>query len=59
MAKTVPQATGIETINFLQDIINQHGSPRIIQTDNEKNFVSHQFKDFIKKFRIKHITSAY
>ena len=58
MAKAVPQARSIETINFLQDLINRYGLPQTIQTDNGKNFVSQQFKDFIKKYTIRHITSA-
>ena len=58
MAKAVPQARSIETINFLQDLINQYGLPQTIQTDNGKNFVSQQFKDFTKKYTIRHITSA-
>ena len=58
MAKAVPQARSIETINFLQDLINQYGLPQTIQTDNGKNFVSQQFKDFTKKYTIRHIASA-
>ena len=58
IAKAVPQARSIETISFLQDLINHYGLPQTIQTDNGKNFVSQQFKDFTKKYTIRHVTSA-
>ena len=43
---------------YFQRLINQYGLPQTIQTDNKKNFVSQQFKNFTKKYTIRHITSA-
>ena len=43
-----------ETIEFLKIIFNEKGIPRIIQTDNGKNFVSTEFQDFLKLYSIIH-----
>jgi len=57
-AKSIPRARAKETIEFLEDIFNEKGVARIIQSDNGKNFVSSEFKEFVKKYNIKHVTST-
>ena len=50
--------TTASTIEKLRIIFATHGLPRKIVTDNGPSFTSHQFKEFMSKNGILHITSA-
>ena len=45
-------------IHHLEILYQQHGNPKIIQTDNGGEFTSKQFKKFVHDESIKHITSS-
>lgn len=46
-------------IEFLKNVFSKKGIPRIIQTDNGKNFISIIFQDFLKLYGIIHKRSTY
>lgn len=50
--------TTAQTIEKLRIIFATHGLPQKIVTDNGPSFTSHQFKEFMDKNGILHITSA-
>ena len=54
----VNSATSSVTIDKMRSIFSSHGLPEIVVSDNESNFVSSEFKSFLQKNDIKHITSA-
>ena len=58
-AKAVPDA-GAETLArfIFEEIVCRHGVPKIILSDNGKNFISDVVKVLCEKFLIKHIFSS-
>lgn len=54
----VNSATSSATIEKLRTTFASHGLPEIVVSDNGSNFVSSEFKSFLQKNGIKHITSA-
>lgn len=53
----VPAATSTHTITKLRAMLATHGLPEIIVTDNGNVFTSSEFKEFLKKNGIRHLTS--
>ena len=53
----VPAATSTHTITKLRAMLATHGLPEIIVTDNGTVFTSSEFKEFLKKNGIRHLTS--
>ena len=51
-------ATSSVTIDKMRSTFASHGLPEIVVSDNGSNFVSSEFKSFLQKNGIKHITSA-
>ena len=51
-------ATSSMTIEKLRTTFASHGLPEIVVTDNGSNFMSSEFKSFLQKNAIRHITSA-
>ena len=47
-----------KTIETLRTVFATHGLPQTIVTDNGPSFTSEEFKQFMEKNGIKHITSA-
>ena len=54
----VNSATSSMTIEKLRTTFASHGLPEIVVTDNGPNFMSSEFKSFLQKNGIRHITSA-
>lgn len=54
----VNSATSSMTIEKLRTTFASHGLPEIVVTDNGSNFMSSEFKSFLQKNGIRHITSA-
>ena len=54
----VNSATSSVTIDKMRSIFSSHGLPEIVLSNNGSNFVSSEFKSFLQKNGIKHITSA-
>ena len=50
--------TSARTIETLRSVFATHGLPRVIVTDNGSSFTSDEFKTFVRKNGIKHVTSA-
>ena len=46
------------TLEKLRTTFASHGLPEIVVTDNGSNFMSSEFKSFLQKNGIRHITSA-
>ena len=51
-------ATSSEVTEKLRATFASHGLPEFVVSDNGSNFVSSEFKSFLRKNGIKHITSA-
>ena len=45
------------TIEFLIPVFSRLGSPVTLNTDNESQFISSEFKAFLKEYGVKHRTS--
>ncbi|KAL9961178.1 hypothetical protein ACROYT_G030076 [Oculina patagonica] len=54
----VNSATSSATIEKLRTTFASHGLPEVVVSDNGSNFVSSEFKSFLQKKGIKHITST-
>lgn len=52
------RTTAYHTIQCLQDLFSRFGVPETIVTDNGPQFVSEEFKSFVKGFGGRHIVSA-
>lgn len=50
--------TSKETINYLESVFAIHGIPRVLISDNARQFTSYQFESFRKEWEFKHITSS-
>ena len=57
-ALTVNAATSNATIGKLQSVFTTHGLPEVIVSDNGTAFSSEEFKAFVQKNGIRHLTSA-
>ena len=57
-ALTVNAATSNATIENLQSVFTTHGLPEVIVSDNGTAFTSEEFKAFVQKNGIRHLTSA-
>src|ERR1043165_3214952 len=58
-AKTVPDAGAKTLAKFIfEEIICRHGVPKMILSDNGKNFISETVRILCEKFLIKHIFSS-
>ena len=55
---TVPSTSSQSTIQELRKIFATHGLPETIVSDNATSFTSAEFKEFVAKNGIRHITSA-
>ena len=53
----VKSVNSSDTINALIEIFSRQGLPNTIVSDNSTSFVSEEFKSFLEKINIKHITS--
>ena len=51
-------ATSTTTIEHLRSLFSTHGLPEMLVTDNGSVFTSAEFKDFLKRNGIRHVTSA-
>lgn len=57
--KPMREATAKKVVEFLvQDIFHTFGTPEIIHSDNGKQFLSNEFQQMIKAFKINHMTTA-
>ncbi|XP_042613167.1 uncharacterized protein K02A2.6-like [Cyprinus carpio] len=54
----VNSATSAATIECLRTSFSNHGLPELIVSDNATCFVSAEFKEFLKKNGVRHVTSA-
>ena len=54
----VKNTSARETINHLRDIFARNGLPDVIVSDNATSFTAFDFKEFLSKNCIKHITPA-
>ena len=54
----VNSATSSVTVDKMRSTFASRGLPEIVVSDNGSNFVSSEFKSFLQKNGIKHITSA-
>ena len=54
----VNSATSSVTIDKMRSTFASHGLPEIVVSDSGSNFASSEFKSFLQKNGIKHITSA-
>ena len=50
----VRTVTSQQTINSLEAIFARHGLPEVLTSDNRPNFVSEEFKAYLKESGIKH-----
>ena len=57
-AHIMSSITSAKTIETLRSVFAIHGLPRVIVTDNGSSFTSEEFKMFVRKNGIKHVTSA-
>ena len=57
-AHIMSSITSAKTIETLRSVFAIHGLPRVIVTDNGSSFTSEEFKTFVRKNGIKHVTSA-
>ena len=55
---TMSSTTSVATIQSLCNMFARFGLPEQVVTDNGRNFVSEEFKEFLQKNGIKHTTSA-
>ena len=56
--KTVESAISQRTIQLLRSMFATHGLPELLVTDNGSVFTSAEFKEFMQKNGIIHVTSA-
>ena len=56
---TMSSTTSLATIQSLCKMFACVGLPEQVITDNGRNFVSEEFKEFVQKNEIKHTTSAW
>ena len=54
----IDTSTSVARIIKLHDIFAIHGLPETLVTDNEKNFSSEEFSDFLLKNGVKHFFTA-
>ncbi|XP_060742372.1 uncharacterized protein K02A2.6-like [Tachysurus vachellii] len=54
----VNSATSAVTIECLRTSFSNHGLPELVVSDNATCFVSMEFKEFLKKNGVRHVTSA-
>lgn len=60
LLKPLTSATSIKTIHFLKnDVFLVFGVPEFIISDNGPQFKSNVFQDFLKEFKVTHVTTAY
>ena len=57
-AHIMSSITSARTIETLRSVFATHGLLRVIVTDNSSSFTSEEFKTFVCKNGIKHVTSA-
>ena len=57
-AHIMSSITSAKTIETLRAVFAVHGLPRTIVTDNGSSFTSEEFKQFVHRNGIKHVTSA-
>ena len=57
-AHIMSSITSAKTIETLRALFAVHGLPRTIVTDNGSSFTSEEFKQFVHRNGIKHVTSA-
>ena len=50
--------TSKEVIREMQRQFARHGIPDVLVSDNGRQFVSEEFEEFTKKYRIQHVTSS-
>lgn len=58
-ARAQRRTTATELIKFMEDIRLEKGLPKFLHSDNGKNFVSHQFQNYLSNQGIQHIRSTY
>ena len=57
-AHIMSSITSARTTETLRSVFATHGLPRVIVTDSGSSFTSEEFKKFVRKNGIKHMTSA-
>lgn len=58
IAKPFKKGTSKEVVSMLDCIVNQFGTPKVIQSDNGQNFTSKEVKEFAEFHQIKLINST-
>lgn len=56
--KTLKESTSKSIIEIIKDWFSVHGIPRILETDNCKNYASWEFETFSKQWMSHHQTSS-
>ncbi|OWF56513.1 Transposon Ty3-I Gag-Pol polyprotein [Mizuhopecten yessoensis] len=54
----LPNQTATSVINALKSIFSRHGVPQVLTSDNGPCYSCKEFKDFVKEWDIKHVTSS-
>ncbi|GFO03929.1 transposon ty3-i Gag-Pol polyprotein [Plakobranchus ocellatus] len=56
--KSLKTLTGKETIDYLELVFAIHGIPKVLISDNARQFTSFEFECFRKQWEFKHVTSS-
>lgn len=54
----LPRITALVVIGKMMNVFAHHGIPEVLVTDNGRQFISSEFKEFAKKWQFRHVTSS-